>query len=254
MQARIDNIICYPLKGAGGFPLHETSLTKKGIAHDRRFGIAFGEESPAAAIADEKWKPWNHYHSLKKTAMLARLSVAVRDAGDGHVVLCINNGGESAEGNPAVAEECAVLESFLQSTLSDSRLRLIDSAARPLWDEDGVPLTLLNSGSVTALSDAEGKDLSASRFRANIVFSGVSAWLEETFSKEARIREVGLMLAGGVPRCAATTVNPETAERDANVPEILCRHRSHNRMGLFAKVVSGGDIAVGDEIHFDSAC
>jgi hypothetical protein len=52
-----------------------------------------------------------------------------------------------------------------------------------------------------------------------------------------------------IQRCAATDVNPETAERDLNIPKALMRGYGHVHMGVYARVVTGGNIATGDEVQ-----
>jgi hypothetical protein len=51
-----------------------------------------------------------------------------------------------------------------------------------------------------------------------------------------------------IPRCAATSVNPETAERDVTVPKALKQHFGHVDMGVYAEVVRAGRVAVGDGV------
>jgi uncharacterized protein YcbX len=51
-----------------------------------------------------------------------------------------------------------------------------------------------------------------------------------------------------IPRCAATSVNPETAQRDLTVPKALKQHFGHVDMGVYAEVVRGGRVAVGDPV------
>jgi MOSC domain-containing protein len=51
-----------------------------------------------------------------------------------------------------------------------------------------------------------------------------------------------------ITRCAATQVNPLTAERDLDIPAALQQHFGHNLMGIYAEVVGGGAIATGDEL------
>ena len=51
-----------------------------------------------------------------------------------------------------------------------------------------------------------------------------------------------------IDRCAATNVNPNTAIRDMNVIKALQRGFGHIDMGIYADVVTGGDIVSGDRI------
>jgi hypothetical protein len=52
-----------------------------------------------------------------------------------------------------------------------------------------------------------------------------------------------------ITRCAATQVNPETAERDVDPLEELRRLYGHVELGVHAEVIEGGRFAVGDAIE-----
>jgi uncharacterized protein len=49
-------------------------------------------------------------------------------------------------------------------------------------------------------------------------------------------------------RCAATDVNPQTAARDARVPDALYGLLGHRDFGLYATVVKSGTIREGDAL------
>ena len=53
-------------------------------------------------------------------------------------------------------------------------------------------------------------------------------------------------MIAAITRCAATQVNPATAERDLDIVGALQRGFGHNLMGVYAEIVLGGDIAIGD--------
>ncbi len=57
-----------------------------------------------------------------------------------------------------------------------------------------------------------------------------------------------LRVIGRIERCAATNVNPETAARDMNIPLALKRGFGHVDMGVYAKVLTAGEITLGDRI------
>lgn len=250
----IDDIICYPVKGLGGFSVEQARLLAgRGIRHDRRFGLA-SQPTLEALYRHDKWRPWEHCHTLKKNEKLARLSAVIADAEDGDE-LCLTlsaDDGQGASGRPAVAAERATLEEFLRDFLSLSDLFLVDSEQAPLWD-DAIHVTLLNTASVADLAAQSKTALSPARFRANIVFSGMAAWREESLSGGVCLGTARGALGGGVPRCLATTVNPDTAARDLKVPKLIYACRRHSDMGVFATIVESGDVSVGMELSFESA-
>jgi uncharacterized protein YcbX len=115
------------------------------------------------------------------------------------------------------------------------------------------------SGSVVAIYRYPVKGLSAEktdqvvlaplRFRANIYFDGLSAWSEHDWiDSEIAIGPARLRVISPITRCAATQVNPATAERDLDIVAALVDSFDHTNMGVYAEVVAGGEIAVGDPL------
>ena len=52
-----------------------------------------------------------------------------------------------------------------------------------------------------------------------------------------------------IVRCAATNVDPETGLRDMSIPDTLMQSFGHADCGVYAEVVAGGQIDVGDRLH-----
>jgi len=52
-----------------------------------------------------------------------------------------------------------------------------------------------------------------------------------------------------IVRCAATNVDPETGVRDLSIPDTLMRSFGHADCGVYAEVVAGGEVAVGDAVR-----
>jgi hypothetical protein len=51
-----------------------------------------------------------------------------------------------------------------------------------------------------------------------------------------------------ITRCAATQVNPVTARRDFDIVAALGRAFGHINMGVYAEVVAGDEITLGDAL------
>jgi hypothetical protein len=66
--------------------------------------------------------------------------------------------------------------------------------------------------------------------------------------REIAIGKTRLRVVKPITRCAATNVNPETAARDMNIPLTLQEGFGHIHMGVYARVIDGGEIAVSDTI------
>ena len=91
------------------------------------------------------------------------------------------------------------------------------------------------------------------RFRANIYIDGAPAWSEHDWiNGEISLGAVRLRVISPITRCAATQVNPATAERDLDIVGALGRAFGHTNMGVYAEVMVGGEIAVGDALLMTS--
>ena len=88
------------------------------------------------------------------------------------------------------------------------------------------------------------------RFRANVWFTGAPAWSElDWVGQEIQLGGAVLRVVKGITRCPATEVNPETAERDADPVGELRRAYGHTDLGMYAEVMEGGQIALGDALE-----
>ena len=93
-----------------------------------------------------------------------------------------------------------------------------------------------------------GNVLSASE--RSVAESAINAVIKDArgAGKTIRIGSVAMMVSKCIERCAATAVNPITAQRDLDVPTLLRQHYGHIDCGVFAEVSVGGEIHVGDAI------
>jgi len=62
------------------------------------------------------------------------------------------------------------------------------------------------------------------------------------------IGDARLKVVKRITRCAAINVDPETAARDLNIPPAMMRRLGHNECGIYAEVIDGGTIGIGDAV------
>jgi uncharacterized protein YcbX len=87
------------------------------------------------------------------------------------------------------------------------------------------------------------------RFRANLYVSGWPPWHEfDLLDRTIAIGNARLRVVKRIVRCAAVNVDPETAARDLSIPQALMRRLGHADCGVYAEVIAGGTIGVGDTI------
>jgi len=94
-----------------------------------------------------------------------------------------------------------------------------------------------------------GKELNPLRFRGNLLVDGLDAWAEfDLVGKTLKSGDVTMKVFDRIDRCAATNVNPTTAERDQNIPKALMSAYGHIDCGVFAEVLTGGTLSRGDTL------
>jgi uncharacterized protein YcbX len=258
MTAIIRQVYRYPVKGLSAEPLDRVPLAiGQCLPQDRRFAIALG--STQFDPAQPRWLAKINFIMLMRDEKLARLSTHFDPRSD---LLTIAERGvillearlSDPDGCQAVAH---VFEEFLGEAVTRP-LRLVEAPDHAFADARPKPnastgqyVSLINLASVCDLEGKVGAVIDPIRFRANVYFNGLPAWEEQEWVKPEHVLAIGtarVRVVAPITRCAATEVNPETAIRDIAMVAELMRHYGHNIMGVYAEVVSAGEIGVGDQI------
>ena len=256
MTIRIARLYRYPVKGLSAEPLHRVALSAgQCLPHDRRFAIAL----PSTEFDPEhpKWLAKTHFAMLMRDEKLAQLHTRF-DPESG--LLSVESDGTQllrerlteAEGG---RKTCAFFTDFLAGAV-EGPLRIVEAAGHAFADARPKPnastdqyVSLISLASIAALEAAIGEPVDPLRFRANVYFEGTPAWHElDWLGSEIAIGNARLRVIAAITRCAATQVNPTTAKRDLDIVGALQRTFGHNLMGIYAEVIEGGEIAVGDAL------
>lgn len=256
MTAAITAIYRYPVKGLSAEKMDRVTLRPgECLPHDRRFAIAlasttFDSEHP-------EWLSKIHFVMLMRDEKLAGVSTRF-DAESGMLAIS-RNGRILLHAQITKPEGRCLIAQFFTDFLGKSvggPLRVVaapghafaDARRRPNATTDKY-VSLINLASIAALETAMGAPVDPIRFRANVYFDGAPAWSElDWIDAEVSLGPVRLRVLSPITRCAATQVNPVTAERDLDIVAALGRAFGHINMGVYAEVVEGGEIAVGDAL------
>lgn len=250
MAGEISAIYRYPVKGLSPEKMTEVPVEEGGaLPGDRRFALAHG--STTFDAASPHWLPKTSFHALMKDEKLAALETAF-DEETGMLVLK-RGGKQVAQGKITDPIGKAIMEDFFSAFLREvahGKPRFVESTGESIFtDQKKKVLSLINMASVRDLERVVGKPIDPIRFRGNIYLEGLEPWAELNWvSHDISIGNVGLNIHERTERCAATSVNPDTGERDMNLMKALQAGFGHTDMGVFATVTQAGTLAVGDQV------
>lgn len=247
--AHIASLYRYPVKGLSPEPLpNVTVAVGQTLPADRRYAIENGPSGfdPAAP----KWIVKAYFLMLMRDEWLAALHSHFDDATN--VLTIRRNGAIAAQGNLETAEGRAAIGRFFAQSYAGSIKgppRILSSEGYSFSDVASKVVSIINLGSVRAIENIVGRPVHPLRFRANLYVEGWPAWHEfDLLGQTLAIGEVRLKVVKRITRCAAVNVDPETAARDLSIPQALTQRLGHNECGVYAEVIAGGTIGVGDTI------
>lgn len=246
---RVERITRFPVKGLSAEEMEEVELQPgQTLPHDRRFAFAQADSGfdPAAPV----WMRKRNFACLAVNARIAALRTAY-DPVTGLLVLRPPQGESLAVdlASEAGREKAAAWMTQYMGEEARGPLRFAEAPGHAFTDIPEKAVSIIGLSSIAALEAKAGADLDPLRFRANILFSGAAPFAEfDWLDRELLLGGCRLRVMKRIQRCAATEVNPWTAERDAEPPRALRRHFGHADMGIYAEVIEGGRVAVGDAI------
>jgi uncharacterized protein YcbX len=249
-SAQIASIYRYPVKGLTPEPLPRVTLeVGQTLPADRRYAI---ENGPSGFDpADPKWMAKVYFLMLQRDEWLAALHSHFEDESR---VLTIRrkDGSIAVQGNLETAEGRTAIERFFADGYAGSIKgppKVLSSEGHSFSDVARKVVSIINLGSLRAIENMVGQPVHPLRFRANLYVKGWPAWHEfDLFDRTLAIGDARLKVVKRITRCAATNVDPDTAARDLGIPQALMRRLGHNECGIYAEVITGGEIAVGDTI------
>lgn len=248
--AHIVSLYRYPVKGLSGEKLKSVTLQPDAtFPADRAFAIENGPSGfdPAAP----SWQPKIKFLCLMRNAKLAALETLYDDASG---VLVVSRGGVPlVEASLKTEAGRAAIEYFFQDFMGGEArgpVKVLESPGHSFSDVAAKVAHIVNFATVEDLAATINKEVHPLRFRANIYLDGWKPWSEfDLIGKTIRVGGAEMKITKRVVRCAATEVNPKTAERDIDVPEAIWRKTSENDLGIYAQVITAGKIADGDKVE-----
>lgn len=252
--AYVDRIVRYPVKGLAGVVVDEPVALHpgRGLRWDRSHAIENGVVAPRSRTG---WNPRETYFHVAKHEAIVRLGVTLDGAEGDATVLTLtapDGGSAGVELGDSTGRATADVDALLAATLPSGPLgapTLVHTGAG-LWDWPEAHLSIINLATLDTLADAAGTPVDRRRFRGNLALGGLAPWGElALLGRRIRIGTAVLEVFQPTDRCRATTINPVDAVSDLNVPALLASRFGHMFCGVYARVITAGEMAPGAPIE-----
>jgi hypothetical protein len=245
----IASLYRYPVKGLTPEPLERASLVAgETLPFDRAWAIENGQGrfDPAAP----RHLPKINFLMLMRDERLATLRTQFDDATETLTIL--RDGKQVARGQLTSPLGRQLIEQFVGAYMK-AELRgppkIVHASGHSFSDVAAKCVHVVNLASVRELERTLGRPVDPLRFRANLYLEGIEPWAEFGWmGKELAFGEARLTVFAHTTRCEATNVDPARGVRDMAVPSHLQRTWGHQDFGIYAKVVTGGEISVGASV------
>lgn len=250
MEARIAALYRHPVKGFTPERLLAADLVAGAcFPCDRLYAVEDGPSGfdPAAPAHISKMK----FTVLAKIPAVARARTAYDEASG--VFSCAAEGRPDFAGDLRTDAGRAGLEAWLTDLLGEDLsgpLRVVEGpGAYRFMDSRSGYVSIINLASVRDLEARLGRPVDPLRFRANLYVEGWPAWIENDWTgRTLKLGEATAEVLKPIVRCAATHVDPVTAERDIEVVKALFDTYGHMLCGIYLSVTQSGRVAEGDAV------
>lgn len=235
----------HPLKSHGREALQTVTLhAGQAMPFDRHWAVAH-DASDADGSA---WAPCQNFSRGAKAPALMAIS-AVLDEQSGTLTL-------THPDRPDLTfdpdQDASIFLDWVRPLVPDDRAlpdRILQLAQRGFTDSNYPSVSLCNTASHNAVSAQAETILSPLRWRGNIWIEGAAPWQEfDWVGQKITLGNATILIREPIVRCLATTANPETGARDVDTLGILNRTWNHQNFGIYAEVIEGGQVAVGDSL------
>ena len=247
---KIARISIAPVKGFRLSHPEEVELGPDGVAENRRFFLI----GPDGERLRSSLTPWPVLVRADYDPGTERLRVSFPDGTE-------IEGDAAGLGDPVRAQAGSlditgrVVEGAWEEPLSELaghpvRLVRADDIGAGLNE----PVTVVSDGSLDRLARQAGEDkIDSRRFRMLFELTGCEANEEDTWDgRSFSVGEAVVRVGGPVDRCAVTTRDPDTGERDLDTLRLIKSYRGQREsdgailFGVYGSVVEPGRVRVGD--------
>lgn len=258
----------YPVKSMRGERCTDVQIGERGIAGDRRYALVDALTGKVASAKNPRLWPTllsfgaRYLEPPGTNGVTSPVEIALPDG-----TVCSSNDPGIDASLAATLGRDVRLASVVPAdpTLEEYWPDMEDLAHRDEVTEEAMPAAtffdcatvhLLTTNTLDALSARyPAGNFAVDRFRPNVLLDAngggefaEDAWIGKTIRLGAN---VVLRVTGPAPRCVMTTLGWGTIPADAGVLRTAAAHHAA-QVGIYAEVVHGGDVAIGDALDLGS--
>jgi hypothetical protein len=263
-SANVTALWRYPVKSMQGERCDDVLVGERGIAGDRRYALVDVATGKIASAKNPRL--WPTLLSFRARY----LEPPGTNGTAGRVEIALPDGSARPSDHPALDAELAAnlgrpvrLSSTApaEPTLEEYWPDIEDLAHRDVVTQEAMPAAtffdcasvhLLTTNTLAALAARyPAGNFAVGRFRPNVLLdaNGSGDFAEDAWiGKDVRLgADVVLRVTGPAPRCVMTTLGQGDLPADAGVLRTAAAHHTAH-VGVYAEVVHGGTIALGDRL------
>ena len=253
-MAHVSWLTIAPVKGLALVEVDELALARDGVAQNRRFYLVDGDGQRYGLLRDGRLalvrQAWDPARRRLELAFPDGSMVAGEVDLDGEVTTQFV--GRQVTGRVVRGPWSEALSAYVGRPL-----RLVRTEVGIAVDRDPGPVSMLSEASLEELRRQAGREepVDPRRFRMLIGVGGVRAHEEdEWIGRRVQVGEAVVVLREQVARCAVTTRNPTTGERDFDTLREIkayrgARERKLIDFGVYGGVVEPGRVRLGDPVE-----
>lgn len=245
MIGRLDHIARHPIKSHGREDLGAVVLTSaQGLPFDRHWAVA---HDAAKLVAG--WNPCVNFSRGSKAPGLMAISAKLDEAAG--VVTLTHPAKPILTFRPDDADDLARFLDWVRDLNPADRAQPVQivKAGIAMTDTDYPSVSIFGLASNRELSLRMGTELAPERWRGNLWVDGLAPWAEFSWvGRDIQIGEAVLHVEERIVRCRATSANPATGQIDADTLGALQGGFGHQEFGVYARVISGGTLRLGDRV------
>ena len=255
-------IFTAPVKSLSLLKLESVTVGYSGIAEDRRFHLVDADGRLLTQRQHGRLALVQASYSADTEVLIMQFPEGQRLEGPTGLGDSVSTAiwGRKVPGREVTGDWNAALSSFCESPV-----RMVKTDT-PGDSYDEYPISVLSQASIDRLGgyltdnlatseDAiSGPTFEGRRFRPNFLIDGCTPH-EEDFWLGGVVQigtDLRVRLVAPDSRCAITTLDPDTGQRDFNVPKLLQRYRPNTRapyFGVYGAVEATGVVSVGDTVE-----